>query len=287
MFNKQSLIYNTALDYDILLLSDEYIPARSLYTASVTSRDDPSGIADSVFGTEQYLRGYSNAITIGSSDILVYLGCVDKVPYWIDSHSGEKISLEALCSTKNLGFNDYQWTAALSSAVTNDFNLSIRVCNEDASTVMYENFVIHAESKMGTIMVKNAFSPLRKLHVKFSPSPDGYYDGFYTTYVRTVDSNGNALAGAVYDVRYEENTSPEKPIVHYFDKPRKQYILVTNRLPKYIDFVAAPDGYNKPLRPIELDQETRKCEVVYNAGTLLPPLPTSKKLILKHIVSLI
>lgn len=140
MFNKQSLIYNTALDYDILLLSDEYIPARSLYTASVTSSDDPSGIADSVFGTEQYLRGYSNAITIGSSDILVYLGCVDKVPYWIDSHSGEKISLEALCSTKNLGFNDYQWTAALSSAVTNDFNLSIRVCNEDASTVMYENF---------------------------------------------------------------------------------------------------------------------------------------------------
>lgn len=107
MFNKQSLIYNTALDYDILLLSDEYIPARSLYTASVTSSDDPSGIADSIFGTEQYLRGYSNAITIGSSDILVYLGCVDKVPYWIDSHSGEKISLEALCSTKNLGFNDY------------------------------------------------------------------------------------------------------------------------------------------------------------------------------------
>ena len=48
MFNKQSLLYNTALDYDILLLSDEYIPARSLYTASVTS------IADSVFGTEQY-----------------------------------------------------------------------------------------------------------------------------------------------------------------------------------------------------------------------------------------
>lgn len=173
MFNKQSLIYNTALDYDILLLFDEYIPARSLYTASVTSSDDPSGIADSVFGTEQYLRGYSNAITIGSSDILVYLGCVDKVPYWIDSHSGEKISLEALCSTKNLGFNDYQWTAALSSAVTNDFNLSIRVCNEDASTVMYENFVIHAESKMGTIMVKNAFPPLHKLHVKFSPSPDG------------------------------------------------------------------------------------------------------------------
>lgn len=69
MFNKQSLLYNTALDYNILL-SDEYIPARSLYTA----------IADSVFGTEQYLRGYSNAITIGSSDILVYLGCVDKVP---------------------------------------------------------------------------------------------------------------------------------------------------------------------------------------------------------------
>lgn len=271
MFNKQSLIYNTALDYDILLLSDEYIPARSLYTASVTS------IADSVFGTEQYLRGYSNAITIGSSDILVYLGCVDKVPYWIDSHSGEKISLEALCSTENLGFNDYQWTAALSSAVTNDFILSIRVCNEDASTVMYENFVIHAESKIGTIMVKNAFPPLHKLHVKFSPSPDGYYDGFYTTYVRTVDSNGNALAGAVYGVRYEENTSPEKPIVHYFDKPRKQYILVTNRLPKYIDFVAAPDGYNKPLRPIELDQETRKCEVVYNAGTPLPPLPTAKK----------
>lgn len=45
----------------------------------------------------------------------------------------------------------------------------------------------------------------------------------------------------------------------------------------YIDFVAAPDGYNKPLRPIELDQETRKCEVVYNAGTPLPPLPTAKK----------
>ena len=39
-------------------------------------------------------------------------------------------------------------------------------------------------------MVKNAFPPLHKLHVKFSPNPNGYYDGFYTTYVRTVDSNG-------------------------------------------------------------------------------------------------
>lgn len=260
MLNKSHLLGNKPYGYDILLISDEYIPARD--TLSIMSSDDPP---DSIFSAEQYLCGYSNATIIASSGNTVYLGCVDKVPYWIDS-TGEKISLKALCSTDN------QITVVLSSAVTNKFTLSADMCDKDASTVMYKTFTIIAGSKTDTVFVKNALLPLHKLYVKFSPEPAGYYDSFYTTYVRTVDSNGIALDGAVYGVRYEANTSPQTqlPIVQYFDKPRKQYILVTNRLPKYIDYVAAPAGYNKPVRPIELDQETRKCEVVYNAGTTLP-----------------
>lgn len=177
--------------------------------------------------------------------------------------------MKVLYSAVNSGFDNFAFFVILSSAVANDFNISVHLFNKDISKSMHEDIVIKAGFNNSSNLVQYAL-PLGNLYVKFSPSPDGYYDGFYTTYVRTVDSNGNALAGAVYGVRYEENTSPEKPIVHYFDKPRKQYILVTNRLPKYIDFVAAPDGYNTPHRPIELDQETRKCEVVYKAGTVLP-----------------